>query len=466
MRITNSMMTNSTLVNISRNMRYLDKLIQQIESTKKINVPSDDPIVASRALKFRTSVAETEQFQRNVQSGLAWMNVTESSFTNVVENLLQQIRVRFVEAATGTETGEDKMAIVAELRQFVEEIGLHMNQSYAGRYVFSGFRTDQPPVFNDDNTYSYYIEQIFTGADIEKTKSYQKVVTTPPELTNTPIVHDINILKLPYKDVTNVFVNGNPPITVPISESNAYTPAPGTIHYIPETGELVLSEDMANTLTASSDPIEVSYEKTNFSKGELNPQVYFTCRDLLNDREYNMDNQEIRYEFATNTFVTINSLAKNVFTDKMYADMLRVCEFAESLKLSDPKLLEEKYSGGTYNLIGEDLTNAINEQLTAEKAELQAVLYDRFNNMLYLTDRHAENAMKEHTSLGARANRLELLQARLEQDEVSYTQLLSDNEDTDLVKAIVLKSAAEAAYLASLKVGANIVQMTLANFIG
>lgn len=491
MRITNAMMSNTTLVNINRNMRNLDKLTQQIESTKKIRVPSDDPIVASRALKFRTSIAETEQFQRNVQNGLAWMNVSESSFTNIITNLLKQFREDCEKAANGTQTSQDKMATVAEMRELLDQIGLEMNQTYAGRYVFSGFRTDQPPVLSDAVNKTYDITQNFSLTDIEKTKSYQKNITydangnaiTPPVLTNEPIMHNVNILKLAYKNV-DTDSSGNPMISIPgydvvlrhESDIRAYDPnelsktgptGQPVIHYIPETGELVMSDDVATNFSASGTP--VTYQKTGFQKGELNPLVYFTCTDKTdpaNPVTYNMDGQEIQYEFATNTYVTVNSLSKNVFTDKMYADLLRICDFAESLTISDPKLLEEKYSNPPHNLKGDDLTKAVDDQLTSENAKVQSALYDRFNNMLYLVDRHADNAMKEQTQMGSRMHRLELMQSRLEQDEASYTTLMSNNEDTDLEKAIMMRATAEMAYQASLKASASILQLTLANFIG
>jgi len=650
------MIHNNTLLNINRNMRYLDKLIQQIESTKKIRVPSDDPIIASRALKFRTNVAETVQFQRNVHNGIAWMNITQSSFTNVIENLLVQFRERCVEAATGTEQPfPDKAAIVAELYELIDQIGVEMNQTYAGRYVFSGFRTDMPPVFIEANEQAYQITQQFGLKDIEKTKSYQKVIdledgndikTILDDLitangwdlsikadyeayldsveykkygayagsVNEPLLNDIYLIKLAYRDndmrpMTELSItinNGQPfmvngsPVTIntyKATDLNAYTPDPGEINYIPETGELIIGESIARTFPV--DGVEINYIKNGFEKGELNPVVYFPCQELFYNEDvytmrqqaevsrgvvdmafnnsdyssvaysadilaysrcdfadlvswgyagdqnnigaiqsfmnqnpafdgwlyidedygriimnnatastfppgatieyvlnpmpspskmptssslsiinittnplavplvgkyYDMENQDYQYEFATRTYVTINSLAKNVYTDKMYADLKAVCDFVTSLEVSDPKVLEEYYRT-VHGLSGFDLDNAVKEQLAAENSKMQAAIYDRFNNMLYLVDRHAETAVKEQTILGARMLRLDLLQARLEQDEDNYMQLLSDNEDTDMVKAIILKAAAEAAYLASLQASANIVQLSLANFI-
>ena len=50
MRVTNQMMTNSALLQVNKNMNNMSKLEQQYNSQKKIQLPSDDPIIAVRAL--------------------------------------------------------------------------------------------------------------------------------------------------------------------------------------------------------------------------------------------------------------------------------------------------------------------------------------------------------------------------------------------------------------------------------
>ena len=62
MRITNKMMTNNALYNISNNKTLLSNLEQQYSTGKKITKPSDDPIVAVRALKFRTNLTELNRY--------------------------------------------------------------------------------------------------------------------------------------------------------------------------------------------------------------------------------------------------------------------------------------------------------------------------------------------------------------------------------------------------------------------
>jgi flagellar hook-associated protein 3 FlgL len=532
---------------------------------------------------------------------MAWMEVTEASFMNVTRNLMTQLKELLVVSANGTLEYPDKMANIAAMRELVSQMGLDMNQTYAGRYVFSGFRTDQPPIFIENNTKSFVITQTFNVRDIEKTMSFQKAGTTAEGVS-----HPINVMKLAYKNL-------DAPPTIPgyhvaiknFNEDDAYLPpamSAGTpplpvIHYIPQTGELVMHRDTANSF---QDGTSVTYQKTNFLKGEPNPIVYFPVREITDaaapvdgntyritqtlapietavgeytftlaysnmhgmgaaeefrplfppgitlvvgptlpgvlapntvylnnatgtltmnetvaaqltnapfsysietgagdlspamntavqsvaiqlvamgnedpNRQYTMDGQEIQYEFATNTYVTINSLAKNVFTDKMIADFNRLFEFADSLELSDEKSLIEFFRLQPTFLTPplpertqEQAAQMATEQLIKEKAQINAVLHDRFNNMLNLLERHSANAMKEHTQMGSRMYRLELMQIRLEEDEAAYTKLMSENEDTDMARAIMLKAAAEAAYAASLRASANLVQLSLANFIG
>lgn len=62
MRITNKIMQRNNLSNINTNKIYQDKLSTQMSTQKKINRPSDDPVVAIRALRLRSSVTEVTQY--------------------------------------------------------------------------------------------------------------------------------------------------------------------------------------------------------------------------------------------------------------------------------------------------------------------------------------------------------------------------------------------------------------------
>ena len=80
MRVTNKIIQNNQLTNINTNKTLQDQLSTQISSGKKIARPSDDPIVALRSLRLRTSVNQTSQYvEKNVEDAKSWLKVTEDA---------------------------------------------------------------------------------------------------------------------------------------------------------------------------------------------------------------------------------------------------------------------------------------------------------------------------------------------------------------------------------------------------
>ena len=62
MRITNNMMLRTTASNINANKQNVNTLNNQMSSQKKISRPSEDPVVAIRALRLRGSLSEINQY--------------------------------------------------------------------------------------------------------------------------------------------------------------------------------------------------------------------------------------------------------------------------------------------------------------------------------------------------------------------------------------------------------------------
>ncbi|MCL2236283.1 MAG: flagellar hook-associated protein FlgL, partial [Defluviitaleaceae bacterium] len=151
MRITNSMTTNRLLMNLNRNANNVDRLFMQLSSGKVIQRPSDNPIIASRALRFRTNVAEVQQHQRNVAQAQSWMEVSEQNLQNTTEILTRTRSELMVQGASGTYTFQNRQSIVRVAELLFQQMKTELNGTFAGRYVFSGFRTNQPPIVTQNN---------------------------------------------------------------------------------------------------------------------------------------------------------------------------------------------------------------------------------------------------------------------------------------------------------------------------
>jgi len=67
--------------------------------------------------------------------------------------------------------------------------------------------------------------------------------------------------------------------------------------------------------------------------------------------------------------------------------------------------------------------------------------------------------------IGAKINRMELQQNRLKNNEVTHTELLSNQEDISISEAAVQFKTAETVYNAALSVGAHIVQKSIVDFL-
>ncbi|MDR7235707.1 flagellar hook-associated protein FlgL [Neobacillus drentensis] len=98
-------------------------------------------------------------------------------------------------------------------------------------------------------------------------------------------------------------------------------------------------------------------------------------------------------------------------------------------------------------------------------------IYDYFqsgtgtNDLLVKLDGQIDNLLKERSELGARMNRMELSISRLDGLEISTTNLVSNEEDVDISRAIIDLKSQENVQRAALSVGARIIQTSLVDFL-
>ncbi len=84
MRITNKIMQNNSLYNINNNKISEDTLNTMMSTGKKITRPSDDPVIAIRALRLRSSVSQISQYyEKNAKDAESWLNVTADALSTV-----------------------------------------------------------------------------------------------------------------------------------------------------------------------------------------------------------------------------------------------------------------------------------------------------------------------------------------------------------------------------------------------
>lgn len=148
MRVSNRAIMNMVLQDINRNLRALSRTMDQMASGKKVSRPSDGPITVAQALSFRSVIAEQEQHVKNMQDGVAWVDVSESALANATE-VLQRARELAIYGASDTLPQESRNALAEEVDQLIDELVQIANSTCGGRYVFGGTKTTDRPFVKD-----------------------------------------------------------------------------------------------------------------------------------------------------------------------------------------------------------------------------------------------------------------------------------------------------------------------------
>ena len=171
MRITNKIMQNNSLYNINSNKVSEDAISTSIMTGKKVNRPSDDPVVAIRALRLRANVTELNQYyEKNAEDAEAWLKVTEGALTSISgqDSILVDLKNLVVAGPDKYKTLSDWDAIVTQIEQLSDEYYNVGNVDYAGRYAFTGYRTDTSLSFLEDTSKKYEdIQDEFNAKNID-----------------------------------------------------------------------------------------------------------------------------------------------------------------------------------------------------------------------------------------------------------------------------------------------------------
>lgn len=149
MRVTQGMISNSMLKNLSKSYGKLDKYLDQLSTGRKINRPSDNPFIAIKGMSYRTEVKQIEQFKRNTNEVHNWMDNSDDALSNAT-SALQRIRELASQAANDTYDAEQRENISKEVEQLKEDLIDIANTNVNGKYIFNGTNTNEAPITKDE----------------------------------------------------------------------------------------------------------------------------------------------------------------------------------------------------------------------------------------------------------------------------------------------------------------------------
>ncbi|SKC55905.1 flagellar hook-associated protein 3 [Maledivibacter halophilus] len=554
MRVTNNMLIGNMMWNLNNNLRRLDKLQTQNATGKKIRFPSDDPIVASRVLKLKTDLAELEQYEKNNNDALSWLEITEAAVADIGD-VLQRARELTVRAATGSLTTEDKEKISSEMEQLKKQLISSGNTTYAGRYVFSGYNTDTK-LFDEDGKYNIDITSF--KLENKPSSSYEISIGEDIQVSTNGLdifgYEDIgfSLSKLPYsgsgvEEAKRANLSATSPVDLNFNFTTGLDPnavqitVDGTVYKVDSAKLGALNGEAPNDPIDKNEILEILKDAEDGSGNKLRDgaAVYFDSSNnlQLESKSYG-ENAEIQVDFTGSAGISVADL-EGAFGISDGTIVNGSEAYIESTgTLNDGDIVGSIFEGAEIlvDLNGESkritigalpsddvdgLVTAINTAFDAAypppnqsivatkegtgpdytiryttkdtpldgtkpnlkvdvvRAEESTLLEDfqdvidamnagdedKIDDFLEKADAHIDRVLSIRADIGARVNRMELVKSRIEDDNLSFTKLLTQNEDVDMAEVIMNLKNQENVYRASLSVGARVIQPTLLDFL-
>ena len=528
MRMTNKIMRNNSLYNINQNKILEDKLTNQMTTQSKIARPSDDPVVAIRALRLRTNVTYvTQYYEKNAEDAHQWLSMTSDALTTIGD-ILKNLYEKATSAADKDLTADDLDIILTQMKSLTNEFYASGNVDYAGRYIFSGYRTDTAITFSaedikemKEHPTTYIIKQKFGYSDIDSFNFTDYSVLTngitgdgngdgindttgesyEQGITNTKIYR----IRLAYDELDEgdgnfgfIGPDGNPVAVSRVPDDygtaeDAYRAiADGKekgVVYIPSTGELIFSEDYYAAYKEDAS-FEVTYSKTydentsNWREGDINPVHYFECTQIktIGENEdgskktkeirYNVDNvttlpQDIYYDVGFNQKIQVNTLASDVFTHDVQRDMDDFQRCITQLRGIETQISDIEKKMADYPEDSAEYKNLAQQKVAAEKARtyIRENIHNQFENQITKYQNYLDDANVADTNNASRGSRLDLISKRLMNQQATFKELQTDNESIDVTQTAVELTSSEMIYEAALLATSKIMQTNLMNYI-
>ncbi|NLL15197.1 MAG: flagellar hook-associated protein FlgL [Fibrobacter sp.] len=402
MRITMNQLNRSMQYVLNNRYSDLCNLQEQLATGKRLMRPSDDPVDVANALKLETKLREYQQFKKNINDGLAFMNVTGTAMESM-NTLLQRARELAIQASSDTIGDTERQYINKETEQLLRQMVALIDTKYKGDYVFSGNQTKIPPlqyissVSNTVEDYTNYRMAYFDSSAV----ALGSTVQIFNGFDDTPVKNIIpGTFELQIADTS--FVEG----------------VDYEVDYLAGT-LTILSPDLLLDVTPGTPAYDISQVKLKFDSLSPGKDIYGSPISSWGTIERTIE---------SSITMQINITADELTTDFNSGNNLidTMIRFGQNLLRSDHAGIESAI---------EEIDYAFNAILAAQSKN------------------------------GARINRFETTLVRNENQFTETTALQSELVDAEMAETISKFLLTENIYNAALKASSRLIQPSLVNYL-
>jgi flagellin-like hook-associated protein FlgL len=169
MRITNKVVTEKYLRSINNIQTELDRLNNQAVTLRKFTKVSEDTPAAVKAFHIRKDMKRVEGYQSSILHAQGMLTSSETSARHIQEDVLTDVRTEIIYGLNGSQSSEERSIVANKLRNLQQEILQTLNSNAAGLYYFGGSSVEQPP-FSVDPTDGKLMYRYKEGANYQYAK--------------------------------------------------------------------------------------------------------------------------------------------------------------------------------------------------------------------------------------------------------------------------------------------------------
>ncbi|WP_438335054.1 flagellar hook-associated protein FlgL [Clostridium cochlearium] len=432
MRVTNRMLANNFLTDMTTNLNNLQTLQQQLTSGKEIRRPSDDPLKVARAMQLHSEIGANKQYNENIKDTLSWLEQTDTALGQLGDQT-HRIRELLVSAGNVAYGTDERKKINDEIKEIIGQMSQTLNASFDGRYIFGGTRGTAKPVNVKDGKLVYADR---FGNDIDNLVD----VSDSSKWNKKDIIFE-------YTDAT---ISGK---KIKISlDTIAST-----------TGIDDLVKNINDKIDGDADNPGELKGKLKAEVVEVNGKSYIQFTSENKDEEINIKETDIE---DLNELKGVKILSsderkreKDIMSEKL------VTEISQGVRVE-------------YNITAVDVINFNDNK--GEERDLRIILENIVKHLdsdkdtdikeitkddLAALDAVMDNILKLRSQVGAKGNRMESALEKNKEENFNLTEILSKTEDIDLTEKTMEYAVAISVYMASLQTSARVLQPTLMDYV-
>ena len=122
----------------------LNRSEEKVATGRNMNRPSDNPVGLVSALGLRNSLSRLEQYQRNMDMGKIWLDLSGTAIEQAGK-VAQQAQAIALNLQDGTQSAEMRSTLANEVGLLLDQAVSLGNTQLAGKYIFAGYNTNTQP---------------------------------------------------------------------------------------------------------------------------------------------------------------------------------------------------------------------------------------------------------------------------------------------------------------------------------